>query len=108
SQAVTDSREAFLEIAPGEALRLRGGVQSALTGDEEARTTSLSAALKAPRWLDLSGSYKLRESPARDAVVSRGYTVALTPVRGVTVQGAYQENPEDSQGAVQDELHTSV
>jgi hypothetical protein len=108
AQAMTDLSEAFVEINPDPAFRFRGSVQSAVTGDVEARTTALSAAVKAPGLLEVSGSYKAREADAQSELISRDYMVALMPVRGFTLQGAYRENPEDKNGRILDQIHTSL
>jgi hypothetical protein len=79
-----------------------------VTGEQEALTKALSAALKAPGLLEVSSAYKSREATERDAVVSRDYVVALTPLRGLKLQGAYRENPEDKNGVVLDQLQRSL
>jgi hypothetical protein len=107
-RATTEISDAFVELAPDKAFRLRGSVESAVTGEAEAVTTALSAAFKAPGRLEVTGAYKTRGSTAGDALISRDYAVALTPFRGLKLQGAYQENPEDPNGRVLDRLQTSL
>jgi hypothetical protein len=106
--ATTELSEAFVEIAPDPVFHFRGSLQSAVTGEQEALTKALSAALKAPRLLEVSSAYKSREATTGDALVSRDYVVALTPLRGFKLQGAYRENPEDKNGVVLDQLQRSL
>lgn len=104
----TDLSEAFVEIAPIKSFQMRGSLQSSVTGEQEAQTTALSAALKAPGVLELSGAYKSREATSQDALISRDYAIALTPLKGLKLQGAYRENPEDNTGRVLDQQQTSL
>jgi len=108
AQAETDLSEAFVELTPDPAFRFRGSVQSAVTGSQEARTTALSATVKAPGLLEITGGYKARETEEAAALISRDYVLAFKPLRGLTLQGAYRENPEDKNGLVLDQVHTSL
>jgi hypothetical protein len=103
-----DTRETSLELAPLREFRVAGALREQEVEGGTAHVRSVSGAMKPANFLDLSGAYKTREAPAADAVVTRDVRLALAPVRGLKLQGAYTENPEDKDGRVLDTTNTTL
>jgi hypothetical protein len=103
-----DTRETSLELAPLPSLKVAGALSEQELPEGKARVRSVSGSVTPARFMNLSGAYKTREAPVGDAVITRDVHLALIPVRGLKLQGAYTVNPEDKDGQVQDTTNTSL
>ncbi len=103
-----DTRETSVELSPLHELQVAGALREQEVDNGTTHVRSLSASVKPGRFMDLSGAYKTRDAPAGDAVITRHVRLALAPVSGLKLQGAYTQNPEDKDGRVLDTTDTSL
>lgn len=95
------TKGAELQLTPVRHTRLVAGYKYAEAGPRVLTIYDYLAETKPWDFLSLSGSYRQRDLRASDAVNSAAASVSLAPARFFTFTGAYQANPEDKNGQVQ-------
>jgi hypothetical protein len=100
TDAARATRETSVEVSPLAALRVAGALRDEEAANGVTHIQSVSGSVKPAAFLDLSGAYKTREAPVGDPIITRNVRLALTPLRGLKLNGSYVENPEDKDGHV--------
>jgi hypothetical protein len=97
----SSSKEARLEMNPLRCATLGGGYLTRDDGNITSTVTDVAGTIKPSQYLELSGSYKNRETTGVEDVESKAVNIALAPAKRVRLTGSYESNPEDKYGAVQ-------
>lgn len=95
------SKEAAVEVAPNDRLRLATGYKMSGDGENENTTRDYSGMLKPVQNVEVSGSYRNRDYAGNDELNSRALRLALGQAGVFRLTGQYAYNPEDNNGNVQ-------
>jgi hypothetical protein len=102
------TKAATLELTPLTHTRLMAGYKHTQNASRVMTITDYAASSRPLSYLELSGSYRDRELRQDFAPDTTAVNVAISPFRFVSLRGAYQENPENDQGQIQNYQETKA
>jgi hypothetical protein len=105
---IQETRGATIAVDPLKALHLGAGYSENMTADSSQRNRTVETTLAPVAALAVTGRYVERTSTTGDIPDTTSFGLNLKPLKTVSVQGTYTQNPDNAAGQVTPSTQQSV